>query len=97
MERAVLDVDLPGRLYQHRQRLWRVAINVREHAMANHDDDRLLHLMSRVGVFIRGVSSDLRAGIVSTEEATELLDLLAQLGDMHFEQWRTSNGREAMD
>jgi hypothetical protein len=87
MENAVLEADLPRRLHQHRQRLWRVAINVRDHARAHADDERLLHLLSRVGIFVRGLSDDMKAEAISSEEATELLDLLADLGEMSFEHW----------
>lgn len=97
LEEAVLGVDLPRRLYQHRQRLWRVAINVRDHAQANDDDERLLHLLSRVGIFIKGLSEDIKTGLISAEEATDLLDLLAELGDMNFEQWRTGNKDDHAD
>lgn len=72
----------------HSARLWRIAENVRDHARPDSSDDRLLHLMSRVGVLSRGLAADLRSGHTSPEAVATLLDQLAELGDLSFEQWR---------
>lgn len=74
----------------HTARLWRVAENVRAHAETQTDDDRLLHLMSRIGVLCRGLAADLRAGQTSPNDTAMLLDQLADLGDLSHEQWLAS-------
>lgn len=74
----------------HSERLWRVAENVRDHARRDSSDDRLVHAMSRIGVLCRGLAKDIRSGHTSAEHAAVLLDQLAALGDLSFEQWRES-------
>lgn len=72
----------------HSARLWRIAENVRDHTRRDSDDDRLLHLISRVGALCRGLAVDLRSGHTSPEEVATLLDQLADLGDLSFQHWR---------
>jgi hypothetical protein len=72
----------------HSARLWRIAENVRDHALRDSADDRLLHLVARLGVFCRGLAADIRARQTSPEEAAILLAQLADLGEISFEQWR---------
>lgn len=74
----------------HSARLWRVAENVRDHALHDSSDDRLFHLMGRVGILCRSLARDVRTGHNSIEEAATLLDQLADLGDLSFEQWMES-------
>ena len=71
----------------HSARLWRIAESVRDHAQAESDDDRLLHLMSRVGELCRGLAADLRSGHTTPGEAATLLENLAELGSLSFHQW----------
>jgi hypothetical protein len=75
----------------HTARLWRVAENVRAHAEMQSDDDRLLHLISRIGILCRGLAADVRAGQVSPDDAATLLDQLADLGDFSLKQWLGSD------
>lgn len=88
LRQRVLDQPIIASDGNHSARLWRVAINVRDHAHHNSSDDRLLHLMARVGGLCRSLAKDLRSGHTSPEEAATLLDQLADLGDLSFEQWR---------
>ena len=74
----------------HSARLWRVAENICDHARRNSSDDRLLHLMSRVGILCRSLAKDLRSGHTSPQQVATLLDQLADLGDLSFEQWQQS-------
>lgn len=71
----------------HSSRLWRVVENIQSNAHSDSSDDRLLHLMSRIGVLCRGLSNDLRSGDTSPEDVATLLDQLAELGDISFHQW----------
>lgn len=73
----------------HSRRLCRVADNVADHATREKADDRLLHLMSRVGVFSRSLATDLRSGEISPVDAALLLDQLADLGALSFDEWLT--------
>ena len=73
----------------HSLRLCRIGENVAGQARRIRSDDRLLHLMSRVGVFSRSLATDLRSGHTSPEEAATLLDQLADLGELTFDQWLT--------
>lgn len=72
----------------HSARLWRVAENIRDNANHHPTDDRLLHLMSRVGVLCRSLSKDIRTGHITIEQGATLLDQLADLGDLSFDQWK---------
>ena len=72
----------------HSARLWRVAENVQQRVLRDEPDDRLLHLMSRVGEFCRSLSSDLRAGNVTIEQVATLLDQMAEVGEVSFQDWR---------
>ena len=93
MKRQVLTVNLPPEKFHHRQRLWRVALNVRDHAKADCNDERLLHLMSRVGGFSRELAQAVRVGDISASEAADLLDLLADIGDLSFDEWLGNEGQ----
>ena len=87
LEKQVLGVNLPSEKFHHRQRLWRVALNIRDHAKTDCNDERLLHLMSRVGDFSRELAQALRVGDISASEAADLLELLADIGDLSFAEW----------
>lgn len=71
----------------HSARLWRVAENVQDNVDCSLPDERLLHLISRVGVFSRSLARDLRSGFASPEQVAILLDQLADLGEIGFEEW----------
>lgn len=71
----------------HSMRLWRVAENISDHAKGDTSDDRLLHLMSRIGVLSRGMATELRSGQITQDEVAELLDQLAELGEISFDEW----------
>jgi hypothetical protein len=73
----------------HSARLWRVAENIREHSRREASDDRLLHLMSRVGGLSSYLAEDLRSGRITVDQAAIILDQLADLGKMSFDQWRS--------
>lgn len=64
----------------HLLRIARVVINIEDHAQRHSSDDRLLHLMSRVGVFADGLADALEAGEMSTKTAALLLRRLADVG-----------------
>ncbi len=87
LKKNIVDKQLPPAKYHHRARLWRVAENVQGNAQGKPSDDRLLHLMSRVGDFSREVAADLSSGNMSSKEAAVLLGYLADIGDISFEQW----------
>jgi hypothetical protein len=87
LRERVLAKPILGSDGNHSARLWRIAENVHEHALRSPTDDGLLHLTSRVGVFCRSLAADLRAGHNSPEDVAVLLDQLAELGDLSFEQW----------
>lgn len=87
LKKQVLAVNLPPEMSHHRQRLWRIALNVRDHAKTDCTDERLLHLMSRVGSFSRELAQAVRAEDITAREAVELLDLLADIGDLSFDEW----------
>lgn len=87
LEKRVLGQSIAASDGSHSGRVWRIAINIRGHAQRDSSDDRLLHLMSRVGVLARGLANDMRCGHTSLEEAAIVLDQLADLGDLSFEQW----------
>lgn len=72
----------------HSARLWRIVENVQAHADKAASDDRLLHLMSRIGVLTQGMAHDLREGHLSVADAAMLLDQLGVLGTLSFDQWR---------
>lgn len=78
----------------HNARVWRVAENVRAHAHREPSDDRLLHLMSRVGVLCEGLARELRRGHVTPDETAAILDYVAELGQMSFEEWFGSPSKE---
>ena len=71
----------------HSQRLWRIAENIQSQALPKGRDDRLLHLMSRIGNLTRPLAKDIRSGFVSVEDAAVLSDQLADLGDIYFSEW----------
>lgn len=83
----ILEAPINASDGNHSARVWRVAENVQQHALQQPEDDRLLHLMSRVGVLCRGLARDLRAGEVTKEQAATLLDQLADIGDTSLEKW----------
>ena len=83
----VLDQPILASDGSHSARLWRVAENVRDHVDRNPSDDRVHHLMSRVGVFCGGLAKDLRSGHTSVEQAATLLSQMAQIGDLSFKEW----------
>jgi hypothetical protein len=87
LKKNIIDKQLPPAKYHHRARLWRVAENIQANAQRKPSDDRLLHLMSRVGDFSREVAADLNSGEMSSKEAAMLLGYLADMGDISFEQW----------
>jgi hypothetical protein len=88
LRERVFDEPIVASDGNHSLRLWRVAENVRDHARRDACDDRLLHLMARIGGLCRSLSADLRSGHTSPAEVAILLDQLADLGDLSFEQWR---------
>jgi len=88
VRQRILDQPIIASDGNHSARLWRVAVNVRDHAHRDSSDDRLLHLMARVGGLCRSLAKDLRSGHTSSEHAATLLDQLADLGDLSFEQWQ---------
>lgn len=51
------------------------------------EDDRLCHIVSRIGVWSRSAAMDLESGWLSVEDAVFLLRQLAALGDAAFEAW----------
>lgn len=71
----------------HSHRLWRIGENIEDHALPKGRDDRLLHLMSRVGNMTRPLAKDIRSGFTSAEDAAVILDQLADLGDICFREW----------
>lgn len=75
----------------HSARLERVLDNIQNNARANVQDDRLIHLMSRVGVLTRTLARDLRSGFISQEDAATILEQIAELGDICFDNWRNSD------
>lgn len=91
LRRRVLDNRVLASEGNHSMRVWRIAENIRANAHQHSSDDRLLHLMSRVGVFSRGLAKDLRSGHTSPQEAATLLEQLADLGELSFEQWKRSH------
>jgi hypothetical protein len=88
LKRRVLENPVLASDGNHSARLWRVAENVRDHANRHSSDDRLLHLMGRIGVLCRSLAKDLRSGHTSPDQVAALLDRLADLGDLSKEQWR---------
>lgn len=87
LRRRVLDRPIRASDGNHSARLWRVAENVQANVDFHSSDDRLLHLMSRVGVLSRSLARDLRSGHTSVEQASSLLDQLADMGEISFEEW----------
>lgn len=71
----------------HSMRLWRIAENIAGHAKRDASDDRLMHLMSRIGVLSRGIATEIRSGRITANEVAELLDQLAELGEISFNEW----------
>jgi len=88
LRRRVLDNPVLASEGNHSMRVWRIAENIKANAHQHSSDDRLLHLMSRVGVFSRSLAKDLRNGHTLPQEAAILLEQLADLGDLSLEQWR---------
>lgn len=76
----------------HTMRLWRVAENIADHAKRDTSDDRLLHLMSRIGVLSRGMATEIRSGQITQDEVAELLDQMAELGEISFDEWLRHKG-----
>ncbi len=91
LHRRVLDRRIPASDGDHSARLWRIAENIQSHAVQDASDDRLLHLMGRIGLLCRGLARDIRSGHTRPKEAAILLDQLADIGDLSFEQWRRSS------
>lgn len=87
LEKRVFSRIIPASNGSHSGRVWRVAENVREHARTDCTDDRLLHVMSRVGVLCRTLAEDVRTGYTSAEDAATILDQLADIGDISFGDW----------
>lgn len=87
LEKRVFSRTILASNGSHSGRVWRVAENVREHARTDSSDDRLLHVMSRVGVLCRTLAEDMRTGYTSAEDAATILDQLADIGDLSFEDW----------
>ena len=87
IEQAIKSREIMATDGNHSARLWRVAENVKARAQENSNDDRLVHLMSRVGVLARGLAHDLRSGHSPKDEVATILDQLADLGDLSFEAW----------
>ena len=87
LRRQVLDHPILASDGNHSARLWRVAECVGTHASQNSSDDRLLHLMSRVGILCEGMANDLRSGDLSLDDAARLLNYLAKLGELSFGEW----------
>lgn len=87
IEKRVFNQPILASDGNHSARLWRVAQNVRDHALEDASVDRLQHLMARVGVLCRGLARDLRNGHTSPEEVALLLDQLADIGDLSFAEW----------
>lgn len=73
----------------HGVRLRRIVESIQDHANREPSDDRLLHLMSRVGVLSKGLANDLKSGQITIEQAATVLDQLSQLGDLSFDEWRS--------
>lgn len=73
----------------HSGRLHRVILNLISHTKRDIDDDRLLHLMSRIGVLSRSLARDTRSGFTSKDDVANILDLIADAGDVCFDSWRT--------
>lgn len=87
LRRCVLDNPILASDGNHSARLWRVAENVRDHACRDASDDRLLHLLSRLGLLCRSLAKDVRSGHTPPEQAATLLDQIADMGDLSLEQW----------
>jgi hypothetical protein len=87
LRRRILDELISASDGNHSARLWRVAENIQDYAHHDPTDERLLHLLSRVGVLCRGLAKDLRTGHTTIGQAATLLDQLADLGDLNFEEW----------
>jgi len=71
----------------HSMRLWRVAENLRGCLNGAPSDVGLSHAMSRIGILCRGLATDVRSGHTPTEDVATLLDLLADMGGMSFDDW----------
>jgi len=71
----------------HTARLRRAALNIECHARRDSSDDRLLHLMSRVGILCEGLARDLRSGHTSAEDVATILEQMADLGKLSFDAW----------
>lgn len=87
LAKRLFDAPIHASDGSHSARLLRVAENIRSQAQRDSSDDRLLHLMSRIGVLCRGLAKDVRSGHTSVEEATTILDQLADIGEFSFDQW----------
>lgn len=88
LREQILKQPIIGPSGNHSARLWRVAENAEVSADHDKHSNRLLHLMSRVGVLCRGLAADLRTGHISQDEAAIIMDQVADLGDLSFEQSR---------
>lgn len=87
LQQRILDHAILASDGSHSARVWRVAEAVRDSADQGQGHDRLLHLMSRVGVLCRGLANDLRSDHTTAEQAAALLDHLADIGDLSFGEW----------
>ena len=68
----------------HSARLIRVLDNIATNRVADASDDRLLHVMSRVGVFAEGLADALKNGQVSPRDVEQMLRDLAAIGNVSF-------------
>ena len=92
LREQILDQPIIGPSGNHSARLWRVAENVEADADHDKQSDRLFHLMSRLGVLCRGLAADIRTGHISHDQAATILDQVADLGALSFEQSLRSEG-----
>jgi hypothetical protein len=91
--------DIVGRLHDrpipasdgpHSLRIARVAENLIGYLQSGRgqvSNDRLLHIVSRVGVFSRTASVDLSSGHLEADQAAWLMGQLAEIGDVAFDLW----------
>lgn len=87
LRHGILDRPIIGSDGNHSARLWRVAENISDHLNRKPSDDRLPHLMSRIGNLSRGLARDLRGGHTTAQQAAILPEQLADLGDLSFKEW----------
>jgi hypothetical protein len=84
-ERRVLADQFVASDGNHSLRLLRVAENLRDGLRSKPSDTHLSHLVSRIGILCRGLAGDIRSGHTPIEAAATLLEQLADLAEVNFE------------